>query len=271
MICVSTAQTKTAEAADDLLTLPAGEELTALTQLRAIIQGRDLTQTRVVSADGGRPEQWAYLAQRLKMARYAAIFYEPAAPPPGAADLVGQAITDLVRDLHRHTRAVALRLGAPWNAVGAAQVLTWQTGFPAAVSFAAGFPQYLPGEASAAALLERREVDAALIIGADPLPHLSELARAHLSSIPTVVVDDHVSDAATNSHVALFTARFGVETRGSAYRSDGVCLPLKPAMQPLWPTAEFVLSQLAERLTSQSAATAMYRTRDLAAAPAQVR
>src|SRR5690606_20306643 len=103
--------------------------------------------------------QWAYLAQRLKAAKYAAIFYapQPAASPSDSAnpDPVTQALTEFVRDHHRHARAVVLPLGSPGNAAGAAQVLTWQTGFPAAVNFAAGYPRHLPGEAEAATLLER--------------------------------------------------------------------------------------------------------------------
>jgi formylmethanofuran dehydrogenase subunit B len=143
-----------------------------------------------------------------------------------------------------------LRLGAPWNAVGATQVLTWQTGFPAAVSFAAGYPTYLPGETSAQTLLERGEVDAALIIGADPAAHLSAAARAHLNAIPCVVIDDHLSETAKSAQVSLITAKFGIETEGNVFRSDGVALPLKAAFASRLPSGESLLKQLCERLTN---------------------
>jgi formylmethanofuran dehydrogenase subunit B len=164
--------------------------------------------------------------------------------------MLSQAVADLACELHRHTRAAALRLGAPWNAVGAAQVLTWQTGFPAAISFAKGHPDYLPGEASAQTLLERGEVDAALIIGADPAAHLSAAARAHLGAIPCIVIDDRFSETARSAQVVIFTARFGIETAGNVFRSDGVALPLKSAVASPLPQAESLLGQLCKRVTS---------------------
>ena len=49
-------------------------------------------------------------------------------------------------------------------------------GYPAAVSFARGHPRANPGELSAAAVLERGDVDAALVVGSDPLEHLPAAA-----------------------------------------------------------------------------------------------
>jgi formylmethanofuran dehydrogenase subunit B len=253
-----------------VLILGPGDELEAVAYVRGLVQGRELPPQGLGTVDTQLP-QWSYLAQRLMMARYAAIFYEPTSSAASASDLVGQAIANLVRDLHRHTRAVALRLGAAWNAVGAAHVLTWQSGFPAAVSFAAGFPEYLPGEASARVLLERREVDAVLVLGADPLSHLSEAAREHLQSIPTVVIDDALKEIGKRASVTMLTARFGMETAGNVFRSDGVCLPLRPAMPPQLPTAEHVLSQLADRLTASTLPPAPRRTPPPAAVPVRTR
>ena len=50
----------------------------------------------------------------------------------------------LVRDLCRITHAVAVTLRHEANAAGAEDVLAWQTGYPAAVSFAAGHPRSNP-------------------------------------------------------------------------------------------------------------------------------
>jgi formylmethanofuran dehydrogenase subunit B len=248
VITVAATRSKTSAASDEFLELKAGGDDAALAVLRTLLRGSDLDLVQVAAQTGAPLEQWAYLAQRLKLTQYAAIFYEPAAGDPGGPDALSQGITDLVRELHRHTRAAALRLGAQWNAVGAAQVLTWQTGFASAVSFAPGHPTYLPGEASAQALLERGEVDAALIIGADPAAHLSDAARAHLAAIPHVVLDDHLSTTASSAAVVLFTAKFGIETAGNVFRSDGVALPLKPAVTPTLPEAEARLAKLIERV-----------------------
>jgi formylmethanofuran dehydrogenase subunit B len=248
VLTVAAVRSKTSAASDEFLDLKLGGDDAALAVLRTLLRGGNLDLAQVEAQTGAPLEQWAYLAQRLKSAQYAAVFYEPAAGDPGGPDSLSQGITDLVRELHRHTRAAALRLGAAWNAAGAAQVLTWQTGFPAAVSFASGYPTYLPGEASAQALLERGEVDAALIIGADPAAHLSAAARAHLATIPCVVLDDRLTPTASSAAVALFTARFGVETMGAVFRSDGVALPLKSAVTPTLPDAETLLAKLVERI-----------------------
>jgi formylmethanofuran dehydrogenase subunit B len=249
--------------ADDRLLISLGSGYEGLLTLRALIKEIAIDSTTVEQRTGISVDLWRQLAEKLKSSRYAAIFYElpPAAsrnvsaPAPGVSDATIQAITELVRDLHRHTRAVAMSLGTPYNAAGAAQVLTWQTGFPAAVSFASGYPQHLPDKAMAARLLARGEVDAALIIGADPLPHLGDDAAAHLRSIPTIVLDDRDTATMRATTVAIRTAPFDVATTGDVFRSDGVALPLRAAVRSALPSAEDVLAQLSAALVAQPASS----------------
>ena len=149
------------------------------------------------------------LARRLLDARHVAFIH-------GALDeLDALALFELVRDLNRDRHAVTLAVRSEGNARGAEDVLAWQTGFPAAVSFARGYPRANPGEFSAAALLERGEVDAALVVTAD-LPGLREL--------PLVVVDTHATATLEAARVA-FAA---VETAGTVHRMDGVPIPFQP-------------------------------------------
>jgi formylmethanofuran dehydrogenase subunit B len=112
----------------------------------------------------------------------------------------------------------------------------------------------LPGEASATVLLERGEVDAALVLGADPLPHLRGAAEAMWRRMPTIVLDDELTATARAATVAFRTATFGVETAGSVYRSDGVALPLKRVWQSPQPDAAQVLAQLAAQIPLTEAA-----------------
>ena len=240
--------------ADEALTLRAGGDLAALAVVRAIVAAEKPADVKIDNEDqverltGAPLAQWAYLAQRLKLARYTAIFYAPDRSDPAGPNAIAQSITELVRDHHRHTRAVALTLGEPGNAPGAAQVLAWQTGFPSAVNFAAGFPQSLPGESTAATILERAEADAALIIAADPLDaattSLSAAAQTHLRQIPAIVLDDHATSTAQQAAVAIFTPTFGIETTGEAFRCDNVVLPLQAAIPLRLPTTEELLHRL---------------------------
>jgi formylmethanofuran dehydrogenase subunit B len=142
-----------------------------------------------------------------------------------------------VRDLSRERHTVTLPVRGDGNARGAEDVLAWQTGFPGAVSFARGFPRSNPGELSAAALLERGEVDAALVIGADVPPGLGEL--------PTVVVGAEPAPAA---RVAFVTAAAGIDVPGTAHRMDGVPVPLRALLDGDRPAAQDVLAAIAERL-----------------------
>ena len=254
VIVVAPNRNASTKLADEALTLRAGGDLTALAVIRAIVAAEKPADVRIENEDrverqtGAPLAQWAYLAERLKQARYAAIFYAPDRTSAASPDAIAQSITELVRDHHRHTRAVALHLGEPGNAPGAAQVLAWQTGFPAAVSFAVGYPQSLPGESTAAAILDRGETDAAVILGADPLnpeaTALSAGAQDHLKQISTIVLDDQATASAQQAAVAIFTPTFGIETAGEVFRSDNIALPLRAAIAPTRPTAEDLLQRL---------------------------
>lgn len=258
VIVVAPGRNASTKLADEALQLNPGSDLAALAVVRAIVAAAKPEEVKIddasqVERQTGAPlAQWAYLAERLKHARYAAIFYAPDRSDPAGPNPVAQSITELVRDHHRHTRAVALPLGEPGNAPGSAQVFAWQTGFPAAVNFAAGYPQSLPGESTAAAILERGETDAALIIAADPLDApttaLSTPAQDRLRQIPTIVLDDHATETAKQANVVIFTPTFGIETAGSIFRSDNVALPLHAAIPPNRPSAEELLQRLLELL-----------------------
>jgi formylmethanofuran dehydrogenase subunit B len=140
------------------------------------------------------------------------------------------ALHALVRDLARVAHVVALPLRHHGNARGAEDVLAWQTGYPSAVSLARGHPRSLRGEFSAAAVLERGEPDAALVVGADTLEHLPPGAAHHLRGIPTVVVGPRATEDSEPTHparVALATAASGVHREGTAHRMDGVPVPLR--------------------------------------------
>lgn len=238
-VVVANWPTPSAALADEYLLIPAGSGFESLWTLRALVRGITLNAEQVELQTGNSLAAWQRLAEQLKDSSYAAIFYH------GACEATVQAITELVRDLHRHTRAAALPLGAAPNAVGAAQVLTWQTGFPAAVSLVRGYPQHLPDEATAVQLMARREVDAALIIAADPLAYWPPAAVEHLKSIPFVVLGDRDTLTSQAAAIAFHTAPFGIAEAGDVYRSDGVALPLRPVTLSSLPAAADVLARIA--------------------------
>jgi len=158
------------------------------------------------------------------------------------------ALFALVRDLSRERHAVTLGLRGDANARGAEDVLAWQTGFPAAVSFARGYPRANPGELNAAALLVRDEVDAALVVASDPLEHLPPAAGDRLRELPTVVVDARATATSQAARVAFATAADGIEVPGTVHRMDGVPVPLRAPLAQERPGVEDVLAAIGGRL-----------------------
>ena len=132
-----------------------------------------------------------------------------------------------MRDLDRITHVVSVTLRHEGNAAGAEDVLAWQTGYPAAVSFAGGHPRTSPGEFGAAAVLARGDADAALVVGSDPLEHLPAAAAERLRAIPVVSVDARDTATAGAARVAFTTAAAGVHRAGVVHRLDGVPVPLR--------------------------------------------
>ncbi len=227
-------RTATAQEADAFVALDAAQEFEALWALRALVAGAPLDRDRA----GALPlDALGELAEGLRGAGHVAFLH-------GALDELGAlALFSLVRDLSRERHAVTLALRGDGNARGAEDVLTWQTGFPAAVSFARGYPRANPGELSAAALLERGEVDAALVVASDALEHLPALRE-----LPTVVVDARDTDTAKAARVAFAPAADGIGVAGTAHRMDGVPVPLRALLDGDRPTAEGVLAAIAGRL-----------------------
>ena len=134
------------------------------------------------------------------------------------------------------------------NVAGADQVLTWQSGYPFAVSYARGYPQYGPGEFTTVDVLARGEADAALILASDPVAHFPSAAAQQLERIPTIVLDPMPTLTTQVARVVLPTACYGVDAPGTAYRMDGVPIRLRPVLPLNRPTDEEILDQITLRV-----------------------
>jgi formylmethanofuran dehydrogenase subunit B len=210
LVVVDAQCTATAEEADAFVELKAADDFEALWTLRALVTSAPLDHDRA-----GTPPL-DELSHRLLGARHVALIY--------GDEVEALALFALVRDLSRDRHVVTLGLRRDANGRGAEDVLAWQTGFPAAVGFARGHPREV---LSAAALLERREVDAALVVASDPLEHLPPAAGDRLRELPTVVVDARATATSRAARVAFATAADGIEVPGTVHRMDGVPVPLR--------------------------------------------
>ncbi len=243
-VVVDVERTATVARADEFIAVRRGGDFEALWTLRALAKDLPLDAATVEAQTGVALATWAKLVETMRGAKFGAMVYGNGLGTTRGGAMNIEALLALVRDMNAHTRFVANALRGAGNQAGADSVMLWQTGYPFAVNLARGFPRYGPREFSAATLLERREVDAALIVGSDPLTEMSSRAAEALRSIPYVCIDSRDTATMRAAAVAIPTATYGIETAGTVYRMDDVPLPLRPALKSPRVTDADVLSAI---------------------------
>jgi formylmethanofuran dehydrogenase subunit B len=239
LVVVAERWTSTAELADTYLELPAERDIEALWTLRALVRGASLASATAPDAP------LADLAGRLRDSRGVAILHHVR----GYVEALG--LHALVRDLCRVTHAVTVTLRHEANAAGAEDVLAWQTGYPAAVSFADGGPRANATELSATAVLDRGEADAALVVASDPLEHLPAAAAERLRAIPVISIDAFDTATARAARIAFTTGAPGVHEPGVVHRLDGVPVPFRAVLESTCPSDREVLMAIARRIAGR--------------------
>jgi len=245
VVVVDVRPTASSKKADIFLQVRPGYDFEVLVALRALLKGQDLDVDEV---GGVSVAQMRDLVERMKSCRFGVIFFGMGVTQTGGKHLNVAELLTLVAELNAYTRFTTMPMRGHGNVAGADSTLTWQTGYPFAVNFARGYPQYNPGEFTAVDVLARGETDAALIIASDPVAHFPRLAAQRLGQIPTIVLDPEVNLTARVARVVLPTAVYGVSAAGTAYRMDNVPLPLKKVVDSSQPTDEQVLDWMIERV-----------------------
>jgi formylmethanofuran dehydrogenase subunit B len=184
----------------------------------------------------------------MKASRFGVIFFGVGLARGESGHCNVQALLELVTDLNGPGRWYAMRMRVQGNVVGADSVLLWQTGYPFAVNMARGYPRYNPGEFSVQGLLERGEADACLLVGSETLDWLSPEAVAHLRQIPTVILDSPDVQSTVSPTVRFRTAIPGIHLAGTAYRMDGVPVPLRAVLPARYPGDQEVLQGIQQHV-----------------------
>ena len=188
------------------------------------------------------------LARRMKSCRFGIVFFGLGLSMTRLGQHNVGALLLLVRDLNAWTRFCARRLRYPGDVTGADTVLLWQTGYPFSVNFSRGYPRYNPGEFSAQEMLERGEVDACLLVGSEGLARFSPAAVEQLRRIPTIVLDHPTVEPMISPTGSSFTtAVYGIHQRGTAYRMDGVPIPLRAFLPTSYPDDADALRMIGEK------------------------
>ena len=172
VIVVDVRPTDTSKMADNFIQIKPGTDYEILTALRAIIKGQDISFSNTTDIP---VDKLTELSTMMKSCRYGIIFFGMGLTmTSGRKHNVSELFT-LVAELNQYTRFSAMPMRGHGNVAGIDQVLTWYSGYPAAVSFARGFPQFGPGEFTSVDMLASKEADAALIIASDPGAHFPEI------------------------------------------------------------------------------------------------
>jgi formylmethanofuran dehydrogenase subunit B len=237
--------TATTQLADLFLPMEPGRDFEALATLRSLVRGAPVDTT---ASTGAPLHLLKDLAERMKTCRYGVVFFGLGLSMTGRGQHNVEALLSLVTDLNAHTRFCARRMRVQGDVAGADTVLTWQTGYPFSVNLARGYPRYNPGEFSAPEMLERGEVDACLLVGSEGVVHFSAPALAHLRRIPTVALDHPTVESLIAPTVRFTTAVYGVHRPGTAYRMDGVPIPLRSFLPSRYPSDGDVLNEIANRI-----------------------
>jgi formylmethanofuran dehydrogenase subunit B len=243
MILVDIRRTPSARAADLFLQIRPGKDFEALTALRAIVKGKPVDRERLEET-GLTLEQFEDLAARMKRARYGAMFFGMGLTMTRGKYMNSQAIMALGVEMNNYTRFVAMPMRGHGNVTGADSVMTWMTGYPFGIDFSRGYPRYNPGEFTTVDLLARGDVDAVLILAADPGSTMPQPAIDHLTRVPTIVLDPKVTHTSHLARVHITTATTGISAPGTIYRMDDVPLQLRPSLKSPYPTDEEVITRI---------------------------
>ena len=221
VVSVSVGRDRGPAGADVELALSPDQEVPALSVMRAVALGNTL---------GELPpplEGAAAIAARLIKARYSVIVHEAEPGAESARDTYrAEGLLGLAQALNGPSRAALSSLRAGGNRSGAEAVLTWQTGYPMAVSYRSGAPQYRPATRGLAAAAD--EAAGILVVGA--VGALGSALNAAAARSPVLVVGPRASEAAFPVRVAIDTGVAGIHEGGTAYRMDDVPLRLRPPL-----------------------------------------
>jgi len=247
LVVVDVMPTPTSQRADAFITVEPAGDFELLWALRGLLRGQQLEGETF----GGVPRAAVEdLCRRMLGCSSGVVFFGFGLARQAGANLIVQALLQLVTDLNDVTRFYARRLRGSGDVTGADSVLAWQTGYPFSVNLSRGFPRYNPGEFSANDMLERGEPDACVFVGSGGARRFSPRAAEYLARIPTIVLDPPQAESPFPPTVQFTTSIYGIHQPGTAYRMDEIPIPLRAVLPTRYPTDGHVLGDI-ERVLRQ--------------------
>jgi len=229
LIVIDVRKTRSAEIADYFIQVEPNRDYELLQAFRALVRDQEIEVDEVAGVPVDYLEE---VADVMIRSNFGILFFGLGLTMSRGKLRNIDAALSLIRDLNMRTKFVIMPMRGHFNVTGANTVFTWQTGYPYAVDFSLGYPQYNPGETSVVDVLLRKESDAALIVASDPVANFPRKAVEHLVRNPLIVIDPHMNATSQMADVVFPSAFVGIEANGTAYRMDHVPLPLKKVVDP---------------------------------------
>jgi formylmethanofuran dehydrogenase subunit B len=209
--------------------------------LRALLNGYPL---QAKSVAGITIAELKALGERMRVARYGVMIWEPAKLDFPHADLTIQMVCELVKDLNRTLRFTGFPLGGNEGGQSIQSVCAWQSGYPLRVSFARGHPEYDPDRYATERLLANREVDVLIWISS-----ITAGRTPPVTAIPTLVLSEPGMKFAQEPSVYIPVGTPGLDHRGRMIRCDNVVsLPLQRVRGLHYPSVATVLESIQQAL-----------------------
>jgi formylmethanofuran dehydrogenase subunit B len=261
VIAVDVGRARGPDEADLRFTVMPDREVGTLTEFTALLSGRVDRGGVSLAGTAGRTRfaqgsDEGSALQTMLSGKYVAVIVDAEPDEHAGVRDSGRAaaLIAFTQALNGPTRSALVALRAGGNRSGADACLTAQTGYPAAVDFARGYPRYRPYD-SAVPRLARGDIDAVLIVGS--AAGLPAGVAASMSHAPVVSIGPSASEGPfRTAEVAIDTAVAGIHESGIALRMDDVPLPLTAAAAGPPPTVEIVAALSARLLSAPVARTA---------------
>ncbi len=229
MIVVDVRKTMTAEAADYFIQVQPNKDYEILDALRCLVADQELD----VDTVGGVPVDYLKeVADAMVNCNFGVIFFGLGLTQSAGRFRNIEIAIALTRDLNRRTKFVISPMRGHFNVTGANVVFAWSTGYPYAIDFSQGYPQYNPGEFTTVDLLRREDNDATLIISTDPAAHLPKPVIQNMMKHPLITINPDWNAISRLGDVVFPTQWCGIEYAGTAYRMDHVPIMLRKVVEP---------------------------------------
>jgi len=229
LIVVDVRKSMTAEMADYFIQVEPNKDYELMQALRALVKDKELDVDKVA---GVPIEYLEEVADALVNCEFGVIFFGMGLTQSAGKFRNIEVAIQLVRDLNARTKFMIMPMRGHFNVTGANIVSAWQSGYPYGVDFSMGYPRYNPGETTCMDVLLRDELDASLIIAADPGATFPKRAVQNMVKHPLIVIDPHMNATAMMADILFPAAFVGIEVEGTAYRMDHVPLPLHKVVEP---------------------------------------